>query len=499
MSSTILVVDDAAFMRMMIRDILSKEGYIIHEAVNGRDAVDKYAEVQPDLVTLDITMPEMNGLDALRAIRAVGPGRPGPDGQRHGPAEDDRRGARGRARWTSWSSRSSRRRCWRPSRSACSRSRGSAGASTMLAPIRVLVVDDSALIRQMLTHALSLDPRIEVVGIARTGVEAIEKAASCCARRHHARHRDARAHRARSAPVHHQGVATRECSCSSSLDDPDTTYAALSRGRRRLHPEAEGRVRDLARPTSPTCSSRRSRSRTGSPAAKRMSRTVPRPPCRTQARGQRDPAPSQAAAADRGSSCIGRLHRRPAGARAGVLRAVRATFRSRISSCSTSPPDSRASFARRLAEIAGFAVVEGRATGMPRAEPGTGYLAPHGTHMVVRGRARQRRRCALDDDLASCTASALRPIRSSRAPPRSSGPTSPACVLTGMGQDGAAGLAAIRDAGGRHDRPGRGDARSCGGCRGPRCGSAPRRRSCPSTRSPPRSGGPCARGADRVA
>ncbi len=69
MSSTILVVDDAAFMRMMIRDILSEEGYVIHEAVNGRDAVDKYGQCHPDLVTLDITMPEMNGLDALRAIR----------------------------------------------------------------------------------------------------------------------------------------------------------------------------------------------------------------------------------------------------------------------------------------------------------------------------------------------------------------------------------------------------------------------------------------------
>lgn len=69
MSRTVLVVDDAAFMRMMIRDILTKEGYTIHEAVNGRDAVEKYDELRPDLVTMDITMPEMSGLAALKTIR----------------------------------------------------------------------------------------------------------------------------------------------------------------------------------------------------------------------------------------------------------------------------------------------------------------------------------------------------------------------------------------------------------------------------------------------
>jgi two-component system, chemotaxis family, chemotaxis protein CheY len=74
MPMTILVVDDAAFMRMMIRDILAKEGYRIEEAVNGRDAVEKYDQVAPDLVTLDITMPEMNGIDALKAIREKDPG-----------------------------------------------------------------------------------------------------------------------------------------------------------------------------------------------------------------------------------------------------------------------------------------------------------------------------------------------------------------------------------------------------------------------------------------
>jgi two-component system chemotaxis response regulator CheY len=73
MSKTVLVVDDAAFMRMMIRDILAKEGYVIHEAVNGRDAIEKYVEIRPDLVTMDITMPEMSGLDALREIRTKDP------------------------------------------------------------------------------------------------------------------------------------------------------------------------------------------------------------------------------------------------------------------------------------------------------------------------------------------------------------------------------------------------------------------------------------------
>jgi two-component system chemotaxis response regulator CheY len=73
MASSILVVDDAAFMRMMIRDILVREGYVIHEAVNGRDAIEKYSEVKPDLVTMDITMPEMDGITALREIRTTNP------------------------------------------------------------------------------------------------------------------------------------------------------------------------------------------------------------------------------------------------------------------------------------------------------------------------------------------------------------------------------------------------------------------------------------------
>ena len=70
MAKRILVVDDAAFMRMMVKDILTKGGYeVAGEAENGAIAVQKYEELKPDLVTLDITMPEMDGLEALKKIK----------------------------------------------------------------------------------------------------------------------------------------------------------------------------------------------------------------------------------------------------------------------------------------------------------------------------------------------------------------------------------------------------------------------------------------------
>ena len=72
MAKTILVTDDAAFMRMMLKDILTKGGYdVVGEAENGKVAVDKYNELKPDLVTLDITMPEMDGIAALKGIKAA--------------------------------------------------------------------------------------------------------------------------------------------------------------------------------------------------------------------------------------------------------------------------------------------------------------------------------------------------------------------------------------------------------------------------------------------
>ena len=70
MARNVLVCDDAAFMRMMIKDILTKNGYnIAGEAENGLKAVEKYNELKPDLVLMDITMPEMDGIQALKKIK----------------------------------------------------------------------------------------------------------------------------------------------------------------------------------------------------------------------------------------------------------------------------------------------------------------------------------------------------------------------------------------------------------------------------------------------
>lgn len=72
MANRILIVDDAAFMRMMIRDILSKNGYeVVGEAQDGSQAIEKYKELKPDLITMDITMPEMDGISALKEIKKM--------------------------------------------------------------------------------------------------------------------------------------------------------------------------------------------------------------------------------------------------------------------------------------------------------------------------------------------------------------------------------------------------------------------------------------------
>jgi two-component system chemotaxis response regulator CheY len=71
---TVLIADDAAFMRMMLKNVLTEAGYdVVGEAENGAVAVARYRELDPDLTTMDITMPEMDGLAALKEIRAGDP------------------------------------------------------------------------------------------------------------------------------------------------------------------------------------------------------------------------------------------------------------------------------------------------------------------------------------------------------------------------------------------------------------------------------------------
>ena len=74
MGKNILICDDAAFMRMMIKDILTKNGYnVVGEAENGVKAIEMYTETKPDLVLMDITMPEVDGIQALKNIKAADP------------------------------------------------------------------------------------------------------------------------------------------------------------------------------------------------------------------------------------------------------------------------------------------------------------------------------------------------------------------------------------------------------------------------------------------
>lgn len=68
----VLIVDDAAFMRMAIRSILVKNNYeVVGEAENGVNAVSKYKELKPDIVTMDITMPDMSGIEVLKSIMQI--------------------------------------------------------------------------------------------------------------------------------------------------------------------------------------------------------------------------------------------------------------------------------------------------------------------------------------------------------------------------------------------------------------------------------------------
>jgi len=74
MSARVLIVDDVAFMRMLLKDMMTKAGYeVVGEATNGKEAVEKYRDLKPDLVFMDTIMSEMNGIEATKEIMRLNP------------------------------------------------------------------------------------------------------------------------------------------------------------------------------------------------------------------------------------------------------------------------------------------------------------------------------------------------------------------------------------------------------------------------------------------
>lgn len=324
-------------------------------------------------------------------------------------------------------------------------------APAMRAPIRVLVVDDSALVRQMLVRALGLDPHIEVIGWARNGVEAIELSrklqpdvVTLDIEMPELTGLEALPHIVRESKA--------RVVMLSSLDDPDTTYQAL----------ASGAVDFISKPRGGFATSL---SELSDQLVKKIKIAYRIDPAK---RASAAPAHSLASALVPGST------ERSAGSRAqapkigvndspthivalaastGGPPALEQVFSGLPQDLSVAylvvqhlPAGFTASFANRLARISGMQVVEA-AHGM-RVQAGHGYLAPHGSHMVVCGRpGRTTVLELLDEPPMHGVRPAADPLFISLA--REYGDRAMGVILTGMGTDGANGLMAIREAGGQ--------------------------------------------------
>ncbi len=310
----------------------------------------------------------------------------------------------------------------------------------MLSPIRVLVVDDSALIRSMLTHALSLDPRIEIVGIARTGFEALTKI------------RELRPdvvtldiEMPELTGLEALPFIMKESDARvlmlSSLDDVDTTYAALD----------AGAVDFIAKPKGGFATSLSELSDLLIKKIKTAYRVAP---------DKRRLTPGRLAPEHPARSVAGLLRRGATGTKVVVMAAstggppaLECVFDGLSSDVPAAylvvqhlPLGFTESFARRLTKNAGFGVVQAE-QGM-RVESGHAYLAPYGSHMLITGGPDRPPLLELDD---SPTMHGVRPAADPlfHSAAAAFGQDVTGVVLTGMGRDGAEGLAAIRSAGGR--------------------------------------------------
>jgi two-component system chemotaxis response regulator CheB len=308
----------------------------------------------------------------------------------------------------------------------------------MRSTIRVLIVDDSALIRQILTRALSVDPRVEIVGVAKDGVEGIEKARDLNpdvvtldvempqltgleALPHILKHSDARV------------------LMLSTLDDPDTTYRALSLGA----------VDFISKPKGGFASSISDLSEVLLKQIKTAYRIDRR---RVDAVAQEEALVDEAPAPPRDTEAAISCRKVVAIASStGGPPALERVFRSLTRDMPACylvvqhlPEGFSRSLARRLDAVSEIEVREA-ASGM-EPEPGTAVLAPHGAHMVMASTGGTLRIGFEDSAPAHGVRPAADPLFESVA--AHFGRSSVGVVLTGMGSDGAKGLAAIKAAGG---------------------------------------------------
>ena len=314
----------------------------------------------------------------------------------------------------------------------------------MLSTIKVLIVDDSALIRQMLTRVLSGDPRIIIVGTAKTGVEAISQAKALAPDVITMDIEMPELTGLEALPYIRKHSRARVIMLST-LDDPDVTYEALSLGA----------VDFLAKPKSGVASSLTELSEILLKKIRTAARIDP---------AHLASALSQPETAEEAADVLVGEPAHPPAVQSSALQYLVGVAASTggppvlermFSALPASLPASylivqhlphvfSASLARRLSCVSEITVVEAL-DGMP-IEPGWGYLAPYGQHMVVENLGGRPRIRFNDSPPMHGVCPSADPLFFSLS--EVYGEKAVGMVLTGMGADGAAGLLAVRDAGG---------------------------------------------------
>lgn len=307
----------------------------------------------------------------------------------------------------------------------------------MLPTIKVLIVDDSALIRQMLSRALSVDPRIEIVGTAKTGVEAIERAIELDPDVITLDIEMPELTGLEALPVLMRSTPARVVMLSS-LDDPDTTYQAL----------ASGASDFVVKPRQGVATSLTELSEVMLKKIKTAYRIDPAR--RVPSSAGQDAGRPAAKPAIKPSSSDRMRNLVAIAASTGGPPALERLFCDIDAGLPCAyvvvqhlPAGFSASLAARLAKASGLEFAEAE-DGMPIAA-GRGYVAPYGSHMVVEGGALPRLRL-VDGPPLHGVRPAADPLFESVA--RSFGENAVGVVLTGMGSDGALGLKAIKQHGG---------------------------------------------------